>query len=99
MAGKVVVLLFPLLVLVGASVPATASLHAFLESPGNGPVSGVDVIRGWIFSETAGVSPAKTELWIDGGYVTTIPCCGERVTYKRHFHSFLPLTRSTAASG
>ena len=57
------------------SPPPTSSL----ENPEDGStVSGVDIIRGWIFAEEDGVGIASVELYIDRQRVAFIPCCSAR---------------------
>jgi hypothetical protein len=56
-----------------------AAVVAELEGPANGQaVAGVSIIRGWAFSDTAGVSITAVTLLVDGSAVTGIPCCSER---------------------
>jgi len=52
---------------------------AVLEGPEDGQeVAGIGIIRGWAFSDTAGVSITQVTLVVDGTSVTSIPCCSER---------------------
>ena len=44
----------------------------------SGPVSGVQVVRGWAFVTEPGDTIARVELVVDGAPAMTIPCCGER---------------------
>ena len=61
----------------GGEEPAV--LHSAFESPGAGAtVSGVAVLRGWSFTDLAGVDIAEIALSIDGSAAATIPCCSER---------------------
>ncbi|MBM4258298.1 MAG: hypothetical protein FJ147_20680 [Deltaproteobacteria bacterium] len=66
-------------VLLSLSGRADAALTATLEGPENGQtVAGVAVIRGWAFSDTAGVKISKVDLLIDGNAITSILCCSAR---------------------
>ena len=58
------------------------------ESPENGPVSGIAVIRGWAFATQAGVSITKVELFIDGVSAGDIPCCPDRADVQAAYPQF-----------
>ena len=64
------------LFLVPVSAPAHAAITALFESPPSGPVSGVQVVRGWAFVTEPGDTIARVELVVDGAPAMTIPCCG-----------------------
>lgn len=59
---------------------------AYFESPENGPVAGIAVLRGWAFATEPGVKIQTIELFIDGRRAAeipgvglgAIPCCSER---------------------
>ena len=54
-------------------------IQGFFESPANGAtVSGVDIIRGWSFSEAARVGIEQVTLYLDGQRYAVIPCCSTR---------------------
>lgn len=73
----------------GAPAGAYAGLAAALEGPfDNQTVSGIGVIRGWAFSDTAGVQIQKVTLTIDGEEITAIPCCSERADVEDSFPQF-----------
>lgn len=62
---------------------------ATLEGPAdNQPVSGIGIIRGWAFSDTAGVQIQQITLTIDGEEVTAIPCCSVRADVTAAFPQF-----------
>lgn len=58
------------------------------ESPASGPVSGIDVVRGWAFDERDGETIAKVELHVDGQRLTDIPCCSERADVRDGFPQY-----------
>ncbi len=63
----------------GALAEARATILAHLEGPADGqPIAGVGIIRGWAFSDTAGVTISHVTLLIEGTVATAIPCCSER---------------------
>ena len=65
---------------------AEAALNALLEGPEDGQtVAGVAIIRGWAFSDTAGVTISKVELVIDGTVVSAIACCSSRTDVTASF--------------
>ena len=69
--------------------PAHAALMAELEGPANGqPISGIGIIRGWAFSDSAGVRISQVTLRIDGKDITAIPCCSERADVQSAFPEF-----------
>jgi hypothetical protein len=71
------VLVFSVLLLLADK--AHAALTAALEGPEDKQtVAGVAVIRGWAFSDTAGVTISKVDLLVDNNAITTIPCCSVR---------------------
>ena len=60
-----------------------------LESPTQGDtVSGVDIIRGWSFTEEDGVEIAEVELYIDRQRVAFIPCCSARPDVAEEYAHF-----------
>lgn len=65
---------------------ARAALMADLEGPANNqPVSGIGIIRGWAFSDSAGVRISQATLRIDGKDVSAIPCCSVRADVQNAF--------------
>jgi len=68
---------------------AHAALMADLEGPTNNqPVSGIGIIRGWAFSDSAGVRISQATLRIDGKDITAIPCCSVRADVQSAFPQF-----------
>jgi len=63
-------------------------LEAFLESPENGSVSGISVIRGWAFATQPGAAISSVELFIDQRSVGEIPCCSQRGDVQAAFPQF-----------
>ena len=63
-------------------------MHAF-ESPANGPVSGITLVRGWAFETEASEGVESVELFIDGQLNTTIACCSERPDVQAAFPEFV----------
>jgi hypothetical protein len=71
-------------------------LMAFLESPEDGPVSGIVVVRGWAFATQPGEHISNVELFIDGQragdipgiLLGDIPCCSERKDVQAAFPQF-----------
>jgi hypothetical protein len=61
---------------------------AVLESPENGPVSGLSVIRGWAFAIQPGVSISSVELFIDDQSAGEVPCCSERADVQTAFPQY-----------
>lgn len=61
---------------------------AVLESPENGPVSGLSVIRGWAFAIQPGVSISSVELFIDDQSAGEVPCCIQRGDVQTAFPEF-----------
>ena len=60
-------------------VQAGAGIVSEWESPSaNALVSGVQVIRGWMFAEEVGVPLAAVRVVLDGRSATTLPCCSAR---------------------
>jgi hypothetical protein len=53
-------------------------IKANLESPEEGPASGITLIRGWAFATEADVSINSVELFIDGQSAGEVPCCSQR---------------------
>lgn len=76
MARIISTLLFLTLILFDVS--AHAGIIGYFEGPVSGPVSGIGIIRGWVFSDKAGISPQIVDFFLDGKPWMTIPCCGER---------------------
>lgn len=73
--GTVVSLCCTLLLLARAD----AALIAQLEGPVDEQrVSGVAIVRGWVFSDTAGVHITQVNLLVDNNVITSIPCCSAR---------------------
>ncbi|HRX70945.1 MAG: hypothetical protein KDJ22_07890 [Candidatus Competibacteraceae bacterium] len=71
--------LFMGILCLGASSSAWAALQTALEGPSDEQtVSGIEVIRGWAFSDLEGVQIHQVTLSIDGQEITTIPCCSAR---------------------
>ena len=69
--------------------PAPAPLQNALESPAPGAaVSGIDLIRGWSFSEAAQVGIEQVELYLDGQRAAVIPCCSTRPDVAGAFPDF-----------
>ena len=62
-------------------------MHTF-ESPTNGPVSGITLVRGWAFETEASEGIEGVELFIDGQLNTTIACCSEREDVQAAFPQF-----------
>ena len=59
--------------------PAWAAITASLEGPEEAQqVAGIGIIRGWAFSDGAGVTIAQVKLLVDGSSFTDIPCCSPR---------------------
>lgn len=72
-----------------ATPAARAALRADLEGPANNqPVSGIGIIRGWAFSDAAGVRINQATLRIDGKDVTAIPCCSVRADVQNAFPQY-----------
>ncbi|NJN48355.1 MAG: hypothetical protein HC808_19860, partial [Candidatus Competibacteraceae bacterium] len=66
-----------------------AALMAELEGPtDNQPVSGIGIIRGWAFSDAAGVQIEQVTLRIDGEEINAIPCCSVRADVETFFPQF-----------
>ncbi|MBI3798879.1 MAG: hypothetical protein HY268_18180 [Deltaproteobacteria bacterium] len=61
---------------------------AVLESPEDGPVSGIGVIRGWAFATQPGVSISSVELFIDDQSAGEVPCCSARSDVQAAFPEF-----------
>ena len=60
-------------------VQAGAGIVSEWESPSaEALVSGVQVIRGWMFAEEVGVPIAVVRVVVDGRIATTLPCCSAR---------------------
>jgi hypothetical protein len=60
-------------------VQAVPGVTYTFESPGEGEVaSGVAIIRGWAFADTAGTSLTEVRLLLDGQPSGPIPCCSGR---------------------
>jgi len=71
------------------SPQAEAVLIAELEGPtDNQPVAGIGIIRGWAFSDTAGVQIEQVTLRIDGEEINAIPCCSVRADVETFFPQF-----------
>ncbi len=86
--GMFVVLVLGFLYLVSMQA-ARAALMADLEGPANQqPVSGIGIIRGWAFSDSAGVWISQAALRIDGKDITAIPCCSVRADVQDAFPQF-----------
>ena len=63
----------------GGDEAEPAPMQNALESPAPGAaVSGIDLIRGWSFSEAAQVGIEQVELYLDGQRAAVIPCCSTR---------------------
>ena len=54
----------------------SGGIKANLEWPGENP-SGISIAGGWAFSEGSAIS-SLVELWIDGNYSISMPCCSDR---------------------
>jgi len=65
-----------------------AGIMAVFESPDNGPVSGISVIRGWAVATEAGVALSSVELFIDGQSAGEVPCCSQRADVQAAFPQF-----------
>ncbi len=65
-----------------------AGIVAFFESPENGPVFGITVIRGWAFATEPDVSISSVELFIDGQSAGEVPCCSARGDVQAAFPQF-----------
>jgi beta-propeller repeat-containing protein len=65
-----------------------AGLVAYFESPENGPVSGITLIRGWAFATEADVALSSVELFIDGQSAGEVPCCSQRGDVQAAFPQF-----------
>ena len=79
--------------LLASCVPAgaqTPAIQATIESPQNGPVSGVSGIHGWTFSTQPDVQIGAIHLLIDGVRYGEIPCCSERADVQAAFSEFAP---------
>ena len=70
-----------------AIAPALAQL-AVLESPEDGPVSGIGMVRGWAFASEPGESFGAVELFIDGQNLGQVPCCSERADVQAAFPQY-----------
>jgi hypothetical protein len=59
--------------------PAWSAITASLEGPEEAQqVAGIGIIRGWAFSDGAGVTITQVKLSVDGTPFTNIPCCSPR---------------------
>lgn len=68
---------------------AQATIMSDLEGPTNDqPVSGIGIIRGWAFSDGAGVRISQATLRIDGKDINAIPCCSVRADVQSSFPQF-----------
>jgi hypothetical protein len=65
-----------------------AGIITNFESPGNGPVSGITVIRGWAFATEVETSVSSVELFIDGQSAGEITCCSPRGDVQAAFPQF-----------
>ncbi len=64
---------------VGLASTSQAAIQATFEGPGDGDdVAGVQIVRGWAFSDVTGTTITAVRLFIDGVLNTVIPCCSER---------------------
>jgi hypothetical protein len=64
---------------VATNAQASPGIVRSFESPeANQVVSGVGVIRGWAFTDTAGATLNEVRLVIDGMPSSSIPCCSQR---------------------
>ena len=55
------------------------AVRATFEGPGDGDnVAGVQIVRGWTFSDVASATITPVNLFIDSVLNTVIPCCSER---------------------
>ncbi len=82
-------LLSGLLLMMGITVSAKTAVLTQLEGPSDGqPVSGIGIIRGWAFSDLAGVQIDQVTLSIDGKEITAIPCCSTRKDVLNAFPQF-----------
>jgi len=67
------------LFIVGPAQKGEAAIIALLEGPDEGQqLAGIGLIRGWAFSDTAGVRITKVTALIDGTLAIPIPCCAAR---------------------
>ncbi len=72
-----------------AKAQAASGIIALVESPQEGQVvSGVGVMRGWAFSETAGASLEGVQFLVDGQPVGVAPCCAQRGDIAATFPSY-----------
>jgi hypothetical protein len=72
-----------------AATHAAAGIIALVESPQEGQVvSGVGVMRGWAFSETAEAAIEEVQFLVDGQPVGVIPCCAQRGDIAAAFPSY-----------
>src|SRR3954467_6176576 len=78
---------------------ALASQLAVLESPEDGPVSGIGMVRGWGFATEPGESFGAVELFIDGQSVGQVPCCSERADVQTAFPQYPAQNTLNSGSG
>jgi hypothetical protein len=74
----------------------SSEIVSYLDSPEEGPVSGITTIHGWAFATEAEVRISRVELFVDGQRVSDIPgialgdipCCSERQDVRDTFPQF-----------
>lgn len=77
-----------------------AAIIAALEGPADGQeVAGIGIVRGWAFSDTAGVQITQVTLLVDGRAVTGIPCCTDRADVAAAFPQFPAANTRTSGFG
>jgi len=70
------------------AVAQAAAIQAEFESPVDGAVAGISLIRGWGFDVSAGNQLSTVDLFIDGERETSIACCSERKDVQEAFPQF-----------
>jgi glucose/arabinose dehydrogenase len=58
--------------------PPAPAIRANFESPQEGPVAGIDLVRGWAFASEPSADIATVSLILDEALVRGIPCCSAR---------------------
>lgn len=77
-------------------VERSSEVLSYLDSPEEGPVSGITTIHGWALATEAGARIRRVDLFIDGQRVKDIlgilldeiPCCSERQDVRDAFPQF-----------
>lgn len=77
-------------------VERSSEIMSYLDSPQEGPVSGIATIHGWAFATETEVRISRVELFVDGQRIGDIPgialgdipCCSERQDVRDAFPQF-----------